>query len=105
MDFLRRLFGGGNAGSDAVGMYFYVRPRGCEEVVRIRIDRNNDLSLSDDGENYWVHKYVRGTTCFQQAELTLYFNGQRMLQNSEVTGGELVTEGDYQGWVAKSAGA
>ena len=52
MDFLKRLFGGGGAsGEDSAGLYYYVKPKGCDEVVRVRINRNNDLSLDDDGKN------------------------------------------------------
>lgn len=101
MDFLRRLFGGGG-GDDSKGMYVYVRPRGCDEVVRVRIDRYNDLSLSDDGETYWVHKYVRGTKCFQQVEVDLFFDKNRQLQNSEVAGGSLVSEEEYNAWVSSN---
>jgi hypothetical protein len=104
MDFLRRLFGGGGGSrGDAAGMYFYVRPKGCDEVVQIRIDRNNDLSAQDEGDTYWVHKYVRGSKCFQQAEINLYFDKNRQFVNSEVTGGALVTQADYEAWLATQA--
>src|SRR5450755_2329042 len=100
MNFLKRLFvgGGGNSG-DPAGMYFYLKPKGCDEVVRVRINRNNDLSLADDGKNFWVHKVIMGTTCFQRAELDLYFSSSRQLTNTEVTGGELVKQGDYEAWL------
>lgn len=100
MDFLKKLFGGGASSGDAKGLYYYVKPRGCEEVVRVRIDRNNDLSLSDDGKSYYVHKVVMGTKCFQRAEVDFYFNGSRQLTNSEVSGGEMVKEADYEAWLA-----
>jgi hypothetical protein len=100
MDFLKKLFGGmGGAGGDA-GLYYYVRPTGSEEVVRVRINRNNDLSLADDGKTFWVHKVVMGTKSFQRVELDLYFNQNRQLSSSEVSGGDLVKEADYQAWVA-----
>ena len=44
-----------------------------------------------------------GTTCFQRAELDLHFNQNRQLSSSEVSGGDLVTEADYQAWVASQA--
>jgi hypothetical protein len=103
MDFLKKLFsGGGSSGTsgDSRGIYFYVRPKGCEEVVRVRIDRNNDLSLSDDGKNHWVHKVVMGSKCFQRAELDVYFNSNRQMTSSEVSGGDLVKQADYDAWVA-----
>ena len=53
MELLKRLFGGNSGsrsfGGDADGLYFYVRPNGCEEVVRIRVNTMNDPSLRDEG--------------------------------------------------------
>lgn len=105
MDFFRKLFGGGGGASqagDKVGLYFYVRPTGCQEIVRVRIDSNNDLSLSDDNTTYVVHKVVRGSDykCNRSAELDLSFDSSRRLQSKEVTGGTLVTKEDYEAWVA-----
>ncbi len=102
MDFLKKFFGGGGAssGGDAKGIYYYVKPKGCDEVVRVRIDRNNDLSLSDDNKSYWVHKVVMGSTCFQRAEVDFYFNSNRELSNSDITGGEMVKAADYDAWIA-----
>lgn len=109
MGFFRKLFGGrpatqGEPG-DKNGLYFYVRPAGCDEVVRVRIDKNNDPSLADDG-TFFVTKTVRGSSykCTRSAELHLYFDQQRRLQNSDVTGGALVTAEDYAAWVAQNGG-
>jgi hypothetical protein len=105
MQFLRSLFGGGprpaRQTGDPDGLYYFVRPDGCEEVVRVRINRNNDLSLTDDGSGYLVHKHVRGVKCRQGVELDLYYNSKRQLINAEVSGGALVTEADYQAWLAR----
>lgn len=104
MDFLKKLFGGGGGArvaGDADGLYYYVRPNGCDEVVRVRINRNNDLSLADDGKTLWAHKLVRGVKCRQTVELDLYYDGNRKLTNSEVSGGALVTEADYDEWAAR----
>ncbi|HVU15090.1 MAG TPA: hypothetical protein VHD90_27640 [Phototrophicaceae bacterium] len=99
MNFLKRIFGAsGGVGGD-VGIYYYVKPKGCDEIVRVRINRNNDLSLADDGKTLWVHKVVMGQKCFQRVELDLYFNQSRQLTNSEISGGELVKEADYQAWL------
>lgn len=104
MDFIKRLFGGGgddNDGADRSGLYFYVRPKGCQEVVRVRIDSNNDLSLADDNTTYYVRKVVRGTTykCTREAELELFFGADRRLTETTVSRGDLVTQADYEEWV------
>lgn len=103
MGFLKKLFGGGGGGQtgDPKGIYFYVQPNGCEEVVRVRIDRNNDLSLTDDGTTYWVRKLVRGVKCRQMVEMELHFNEARQLIENHVKDGVLVDEAAYQAWVAE----
>lgn len=110
MEFLKRIFGGrssptGGVSGDPDGMYFFIQPRGCDEVVRVRINRMNDLSLSDDGASLWVHKIVRGVKCRQVAELDLYFdvkNRQRLI-NSVVKDGTLVDQSVYETWIASQA--
>lgn len=109
MEFFKKLFGGGggagNGGGDRAGLYFYIQPKGCDEIVRVRIDTNNDLSLADDNSTYWVHKVVRGSTykCNRSAELDLFFGSDRRLQNTDVKNGALVTKEDYESWVASQA--
>ena len=45
MNILKSLFGGGSRSSDR-GIYFYVQPKMCQEILRIRVDPLNDLSIS-----------------------------------------------------------
>lgn len=99
MEILKKLFGGMGSPGDP-GLYYYVRPQGSEEVVRVRINRNNDLSLADDGKTFWVHKVVMGTTSFQRVELDLFFDKNRQLTDSDVSGGDLVKKADYDNWMA-----
>lgn len=111
MEILKKLFGGGGSSGgsgpagDRVGLYYYVRPNGCEEVVRVRVDRNNDLSLTDDNKGYWVRKGVRGVKCRQNVELELFYDSNRRLVNSELEGGVLVDEAAYDAWVAQQQAA
>lgn len=103
MELIKRLFGGGSGsrsfGGGDDGMYFYVRPNGCEEIVRIRVNMMNDPSLRDEG-GYWAHKYVRGVKCLQAAELDVYFDAQRRFTHTELKGGALVEQSEYEAWVA-----
>ncbi|MEM6280730.1 MAG: hypothetical protein AAF787_00940 [Chloroflexota bacterium] len=105
MNFLKNLFGGGNGASDANndrGIYVYVRPRGCEEVIRVRLDPANDLSNADGG--YFVRKIARGNhRCFDPVEMSLYFDNNRKLVENDITGGELVEKADFEAWEAKLA--
>ncbi|GAB4310193.1 MAG: hypothetical protein Kow00117_03620 [Phototrophicales bacterium] len=108
MGFLRKLFGNrGHSGSsyDKWGLYFYVRPKHCQEVVKVRVNTMNDLSLTDDESGYFVRKVVQATRCPFPAELHLYFSKSKNLTRSDVTDGELVSEAEYEAWLAeKEAG-
>jgi hypothetical protein len=100
MQFLKNLFGGSRQteGADR-GLYFYVQPRRCKEIVRVRIDPMNELSEADGG-GYFVRKIVRGNNCPFPAELVLMFSDGRTLKSSAVEDGELVTQEQYEAWVA-----
>ncbi len=104
MEFFKKLFGGGGAqsGSDRAGLYFYIKPTGCDEIVRVRIDANNDPSLADDNSTYFVRKTVRGSTykCTREAELELFFDSNRRLTEQKVNKGTLVTKEEFEAWQA-----
>lgn len=104
MNFLKTLFGGQGANREEGGgnaLFFYVRPARCDDVVRVRIDLNNDLSLNDDSSGYWIRKMIASSNykC-GRAELTLYFDTNRRLLNTEINGGELVSREAYDQWQA-----
>ncbi len=108
MDFLKKLFGGGGGAAASrgdSGIYFYIRPHTCKEVLRVRIDRNNDLSATDDNSGFFCRKLARSSDyhCNRQIEIELWFDANRQLQNSEVMGGLMVTEADYQAWIESQA--
>lgn len=104
MNILKKLFGGGDGSrisSDASGMYLYFKLHRCGDIVRVRIDMNNELSQSDEGDGYWVRKLVsNGNYKCTTAEVTVYFDANRKMSNSDVQGGQLVTKDDYDAWMA-----
>lgn len=95
MNFLKNLFGGGGK-SDDRGVYFYVKPKACQEIVRIRVDPLNDLSLSDAEDGYYVRKLASAHRCPFQAEVEIYFNKNKSVVNTDVTNGTLVSEAEWQ---------
>ena len=94
MNFLRQLFGGGSR-SDDRGLYFYVKPKMCQEVLRIRVDPLNDLSRTDDGKGYWCRKVASAARCPFQAEVEIYFDKNKRMKDSQVTNGTLVSEAEW----------
>jgi hypothetical protein len=114
MGFLKKIFGGGGGSApsassgltgkvagDPKGLYFFVQPDNCDEVVRLRVNGDNDLSLKDDETGYWVHKVVRGTKCFNGVEVDLFFDMNRRLTDSQLKGGKLVDEAAYTAWMVE----
>ncbi len=97
MQFLKTLLSGGSR-SDDRGIYFYVQPKACQEILRIRVDPMNDLSRADDGKGYWVRKMASGHRCPFQAEVEIYFDKNKRMTSSEVTNGKLVSEEDWLAW-------
>lgn len=99
------LFGSRQSG--AQGLYFYVRiyklpnrQSPDDEFVAIRIHPHNDLSWNDDGQ-YFVRKVVVGSKSFRRAEIMLTFDKGRRLIDSEVEGGELVDQDEYEAYLEK----
>ncbi|NDJ86222.1 MAG: hypothetical protein GYB66_10080 [Chloroflexi bacterium] len=105
---IRSMFSGG--GTRATGdnvRYLYVRlyqfpgrPTAEDEVVEVRLDLMNSLSMDDDGQ-YFTRKIVAGPRQFKQAEMTLYFDRNRQLIEHTVDGGELVDRQAYVDYLAR----
>ena len=92
------MFGGGGNSSGDRGIYFYVQPKRCDEVVKIRIDPANDLSVREDSDGYMVRKTASAIRCPFQAELTVYFDKNRNTQSVSVENGAAVTEAEFNTW-------
>lgn len=104
MDFLKRLFGGGGGSrGDKDALYIYVRSDRTGEVIRVRIHLYNDLSLSEDGDGYYVRKVIVGEKSFDRIEAQLTFDNKRQLSGSQIYGGELVDEAAYEAYRAQRA--
>lgn len=76
-------------------LWISVRCKRCGEVVKTRINLNNDLSAEYDGDatTYVCRKILVGEKrCFQQIEVVLKFDANRTLIERAVSGGEFVSE-------------
>jgi hypothetical protein len=99
MDLLRKLtqlFKVGPGVSGDVGLYYYVRCDRCGEVIRVRINPLNDLSLSDDAKSLFAHKVIVGQRCYNRIEADFEYDTNRKLTGSQANGGAFVDEEAYQ---------
>lgn len=102
MNFLKNLFGGGGSQDDGHFLTLYVRPKMCKEILQVRVDLRNNLSLSDDESGYFVRKVASGARCPFNAELHLEFDKQRRLIDKSIENGDFVTEEEYLATQAQS---
>jgi hypothetical protein len=87
MSFLKNLFT--PAKPEKKYYTFRVKCRRCGELIEGRVDLDNDLSLNDAGDGYFVRKGVMGAErCFQQVEVELTFDTDRQLIEKTISGGE-----------------
>ncbi len=91
--FLQSLSAGG--GQD-VGHYYYVRCNRCGEVIRVRINPLNDLSLDDAGKSLWAHKIIVGQRCYNRIVADFIYDSGRRLLNKDAEGGPVVDKQAYQ---------
>lgn len=94
------LFGKGAAEPRDNAYYYYVRCGKCGEVIRVRVDRANDLAQDFDGagdnpSGYSVTKGIVGKKCFRSISVTLKFDGSRRESSRSIDGGDFVTAEDY----------
>ena len=88
MGFLKKLFGGEAAKPEKRYYVFQAKCNRCGEIIEGRVDLDNDLSLSDEGDNYIVRKGLVGANrCFQQIEVEMTFNSARELIEKSMRGG------------------
>ena len=100
LKWLGSLFSGGSR--DKRGLYYYVRCDNCGEIIQVRLDRYNDLSLDFDTGGYFARKIVVGTRCYNRMEATFSFDGERNLKEKTVKGGTFVTREEYEQTTAGS---
>lgn len=92
LDSLKSLF----AAEQGAEYWIYVRCNRCGEVIKTRLDLQHDLSLRDGG-GYIARKTLVGSQlCFERIEVTLTFDAGRRLAEQEISGGEFITEAEYQ---------
>ncbi len=96
---MARMFQG--APSD-IGLYYYVKCQRCGEVIQVRINPNNDLTVEyGDASNpktdtFFAHKMLVGQRCYNRMEADFYFDKGRHLSDKKVTGGKFVEQAEFE---------
>ena len=84
---------------ETVGIY--VRCDKCGEALGTRIHLRNDVSplYGEEGQGgaYFVRKTLVGSKrCFQPIQVELTFDANRKVIAKEITGGQFITEKEYE---------
>jgi hypothetical protein len=85
---------------DSRSLWLYVKCDKCGEILKGRVDLNNDLSVQYDGSgggtSYYCRKvFIGSNRCYRPIEVELRFDKNRQLINNEIKGGEIVCEEDF----------
>jgi hypothetical protein len=106
MGFLKKLFGGGDKKPseyvDTRGVYFYVRCDNCGTIVKLRADKEYDLSRQEDG--FIWHKTIVDNSCFRSIPTVVILDGNYDVVSAEISGGEYVTEEAYNSFLQAREG-
>ena len=111
MGFLKKLFGGQEAGRpankpyvDNQGVYFYVQCDHCGAPVRLRADKQHDLL--NEGDGYVWHKTIVDNRCFRPMPTVVTLNAAYEMTAHEISGGHYITGEEYEAlWAARNAPA
>lgn len=105
MSFLSKiaaLFRGSPPASRSAGsaIWLYVRCSACREKIRVRLNRENDLTPeyeegSDRPTGYLVHKEVVGKNCFRRIQVDITFDANKNVAEQTITGGTFIDEREF----------
>jgi hypothetical protein len=105
MGFFKKIFGGDEGSKkeyvDKNGIYFYVQCNKCGKTVRIRADKQYDLS--NDGGGYTWHKTIVDNKCFRPMETVVTLDSGYNVVNAEINGGKYITEEEFKKIVQEEA--
>jgi hypothetical protein len=100
MSFLKKIGSLFSSLEDKRNFWFYVQCDFCKEVIKGRIDMQNDLSLkfseAKDEPVFYCRKVMVGNKrCFRPIEVEFYFDSRRKLVDRQIHGGKFVEFDDH----------
>ena len=96
MSFLGKLFGRKSAPAADEGIYFFVKCNNCGRIVRVRVNRQNDLQPDWDSGGYTLSKEMMDDKCFRLMRAEVTFDANYGIVSQEAQGGTFVTQSDYE---------
>lgn len=96
------LLGSGKKPESAGGnaLWLYVQCDRCGEKIRVRVNREHDLSseydANDQVSSYFTHKEIIGQNCFNRIQVDLTFDSRRRLTEQHIQGGTFITAEAYE---------
>ena len=95
MDFLKRLFGGGEP-RDPGAIWLYVRCDYCGQKLKIRVDRRLDLRRDYERGGFKLDKEIMDGTCFSLMMARVRFDGGQRIVSQELEGGTFLTREEFE---------
>ena len=86
----------GAARADPQALWLHFRCGKCGSVVRVRVHKGNDLSRAEGPGTFLLRKEVMDSKCFQLMSTEIWLDGNYNVVSAEVSGGELISEEEYQ---------
>jgi hypothetical protein len=85
---------------DSRNLWFFVQCDTCNEIIKGRMDIQNDLSPvyseGDNGLHYYCRKVIVGSNrCFRPIEVEYRFDSNRKFIDRHIQGGGFVSEDDF----------
>lgn len=100
MNLLKRLANLFNpARPPAPEYWIFARCHRCGEVLKARVNLNNDLSVDyeDKTTTFFCRKVLTGESrCFQRIEVELTFDQNHNLMSREIQGGQFISREEYE---------
>lgn len=102
MDFLNKLFRGGNPSmpkasdvKDPNALWLYVQCAKCGAPVAIRVDTRNDISIDYETGGRYLRKEIMDSTCFQLMYADVRFDGSGKITEWDIERGKFLTKEEY----------